>query len=267
VTNISKHSGQSTNSIKTLLMNYNSGIIIQARTASTRLPKKIILKIDNKTTFLDVLLSRFMQLKKDFPIVVATSNNPDDDVIVEFGNKYKIPVYRGSEQNVLERFVKCAEFHRFDTIIRVCSDNPFIDIQSIIELYKNYRGEDYLSYKINEKPSILTHYGFFAEIISLQALKKVFNSGESQCIEHVSNCIYSSESDFNVRFIAKNIPNQNIRCTLDTKDDFENLKQIYFNWFKKKKNSNFGYLDLIEYIESNPDLVEKMKKQIISNSK
>lgn len=248
-------------------MNYNTGIIIQARTASTRLPKKIILKIDNKTTFLDVLLFRFIQLKKDFPIVVATSNNPDDDVIVEFGNKYKIPVYRDSEQNVLERFVKCAEFHRFDTIIRVCSDNPFIDIQSIIELYNNYQGEDYLSYKINEKPSILTHYGFFAEIISLQALKKIYNSGESQCIEHVSNCIYSSESDFNVRFINKNIQNENIRCTLDTQDDFENLKQIYFNWFKKKKNSNFGYLDLIEFIESNPDIVEKMKKQIINNSK
>ncbi len=248
-------------------MKNNIGIIIQARTSSTRLPQKIIRQFDGETAFLDVLLSRMKAFDWDIPMVLATTTNPADDVLVGFGEKYQIPVFRGSEENVLERFIECAQLHQFDVIIRVCSDNPFLDIHTIRDLYEQYQGGDYCAYEINGKPSILTHYGFFGEIVSLAALTQLHEAGDRHCMEHVTNCVYSGKNDFEVQFIPKNIPNQHIRTTLDTADDFENLQKIYFDWFKKLKGTTFHYQDLIQYIESQPDLLSKMKNQINKNSK
>lgn len=243
----------------------NLGIIIQARVSSTRLPKKIILEIDEEVTFLDVLLKKLKKLRINLPIVLATSNLQADSVLIEFAKKYEIKLFRGSEQNVLERFIDCAKENEFETIVRICSDNPFIDLDYIEKIIENYNGEDYLSYNINNSPSILTHFGFFTEMVSLKALKKVASKKDNNCIEHVTNCIYKNPNHFNVRFIEENIYNNDIRCTLDTKVDFDILKDIYFNF--TKKNPDAGYLDVIKYIETRPDLLSEMKKLIKENTK
>lgn len=242
-----------------------TGIIIQARISSKRLPQKIILEIDERVTFLDVLLNKLKSFKIKLPVILATSNLPVDSILVGFAKKHKIKLYRGSEENVLKRFINCAEESNLNTIVRICSDNPFIDLSLIENLYNNYKGEDYLSYKVNNSPSILTHFGFFTEIVSLKALKKVASRKDNSCIEHVTNCIYKNPNHFSVRFLEENIENNDIRCTLDTKGDFEILKDIYFNFMKK--NPNAGYLEVIKYIESRPDLLVEMKKIINKNTK
>lgn len=243
----------------------STGIIIQARISSTRLPKKIILEIDEQLTFLDILLIKLKKLKGNIPIILATSNLPVDNVLGKFAEKHKIKFYKGSEENVLERFIDCAEENKLNTIIRICSDNPFIDLSYIEKIINSYNGEDYLSFKINDAPSILTHFGFFTEIISLKALKMVASKNERKCIEHVTNCIYKNPNHFNVSFLEENIENNDIRCTLDTKEDFDILKDIYFNFIKE--NPNAGYLEIIKYIETRSDLLSKMKKIIKENRK
>jgi spore coat polysaccharide biosynthesis protein SpsF len=246
-------------------MIYDTGIIIQARTSSTRLPNKIILELENKITFLDILLERLKNLDSRIPIILATSCLEVDQVLESFAKKHKIGFFQGSEENVLERFIKCSEENNLKSIIRICSDNPFVDIESVKDLYNSYTGEDYLSYKINNLPSILTHFGFFAEMVSLKALKKVASKKNSKCIEHVTNCIYKKPNYFNVGFLEENIKNNYIRCTLDTKRDFEILKEIYFNFMKE--NPNVGYLEIIKYIETRPDLLIEMKRIIKENTK
>lgn len=243
----------------------NFGIIIQARTSSTRLPGKIILEIEDRVTFLDVLLNRLNFLNIDIPIFLATSNLIVDSVLEVFAIKNNIKFYTGSEQNVLQRFINCAEENSLDTIIRICSDNPFIDLKSIENMCLKYKGEDYLSYKINEFPSILTHFGFFAEIVSLKALKKVAQKNDNKCQEHVTNCIYNSPNEYNICFLGKEIKNKEIRCTLDTKEDFDILKDLYINFIKK--NPKAGYLEIIKYIETRPELLLLMKKNIKENIK
>jgi len=241
------------------------GIIVQARISSTRLPKKIILKVDEKMTFLDVLLKRIKKLKHKYPIVLACSNNESDSILESFAIKHKIKFFKGSENNVLDRFIKCADYYKIDTIVRICSDNPFIDIQKIEELIETYKGEDYLSFKVNNKPSILTHYGFFTEIVSLKALKKVQSQNLNNCFEHVTNCIYNNPDVFDIKFIQKRINNNNIRCTLDTEGDFNILKDIYINFIKDNFNAN--YLEVIDFISNRPDLSIKMKSIIKENLK
>ena len=76
-------------------------------------------------------------------------------------------------------------------------------------------------------PSILTHYGFFAEIVSKIALDTVSASNENGCQEHVTNCVYSNPKNFNVRFEPKEIASENIRCTLDTKEDFQAIETVF----------------------------------------
>ncbi len=136
---------------------YNFGIIVQARTSSTRLPNKIILELEKQVTFLGILLNKLKFLKIDIPIFLATSTLKVDNVLEAYATKHEIKFYTGSEQNVLERFINCAEENKLDTIIRICSDNPFIDNKSIEDLVNSFKGEDYLSYKVNNVPSILTH--------------------------------------------------------------------------------------------------------------
>lgn len=244
----------------------NLGIIIQARIGSTRLPSKIVYQIDEDITFLDLLLSRLILLKEEIPIVLASSLNPKDDILEKYTRCYKINFFRGSEDNVSKRFVDAASKFNIDTIIRVCSDNPFIDLNEIKKLINLYDKQDYLSYKINGKPSILTHYGFFTEIVKLDAIKQIVN--KDSCKEHVTNCIYKQPEKFNVSFIEKKIPEKRIRCTLDTMNDLQNLKYFYTNHFKFFKDKiNFGYHEIIEQIIKDEDLLKKMEKEIKNNEK
>lgn len=246
-------------------MNNNIGIIIQARTSSTRLPRKIILKIEKQISFLDVLIERLKKIKFNYPIILATSDLQVDDILEDYANKHEIKFFRGSENDVLQRFIDCAKENNLNSIVRICSDNPFLDIVSIEKLLKNYKGQDYLSLKINNSPSILTHFGFFAEIVSLKALKKIALKKNKDCKEHVTNCIYRNPNEFNITFIEDTIENDNIRCTLDTKEDFEILKEIYLKFIKN--NFQADYLDIIKYVETRLDLLNKMKKIIKENRK
>jgi len=251
---------------------YNTGIIIQARINSTRLPAKIIRKVDGDLNFLQILLFRLKEgislRGKTIPIVLATSKNIDDAVLEKIGKDNSIPVFRGSEENVLERFIGAAQAHNLDTVVRICSDNPFIDIDLLFELLTAYKGEDYLSFKVNEKPSILTHFGFFVEIVSLKGLTTLQKENCSECLEHVTNCIYTNPHKFKVNYLPLDIPEDYVRCTLDTSADFEILKEIYFEWFKKlKPEEPVNYREIIAFLEQRPSMIAQMRQQIKQNSK
>lgn len=243
------------------------GLIVQARTGSSRLPKKLVLPVFGEKTFLHVLLERLSRISDQFKIIIATSVSNGDDEIESIAKSLGFPVFRGSENNVLDRFVSCAEVFNIDRIVRVCADNPFIDLQTIKNLVEQYTDEDYLSYSIDGRPSILTHYGFFAEVVSLQALKKVWFSGELNCVEHVTNCIYTNRSRFNVRLIPTTVSEKNVRCTLDTQTDFQVLKQIYSDWYLNESREHSGFQSLVKYIEAQPQLLSLMESQIKQNSK
>ena len=245
----------------------NFKIIVQARTNSSRFPKKIIRDIENNVNFLQVLLLRLLSLKDYAEVIIATTDQKDDDIIEKIANDLSLAVFRGSENNVLERFIQCSEKHNASHIIRVCSDNPFIDLDSIKNLIKQYNGEDYLSYSINGNASILSHCGFFTELVSLSALKKVYKSANNSCIEHVTNCIYQNPDRYNIRLLPIVLPLDNIRCTLDTKSDFEILKTIYFDWYKDKKLEKQNFNNLTHFLESRPELLLKMKNIIKQNIK
>jgi spore coat polysaccharide biosynthesis protein SpsF len=239
-------------------MKLPTGIIIQARTQSLRLPNKIVLPFYNGECILEIILRRFVEAFPDLPIIVATTSNPKDDRIEAIVSKFPIiKVFRGEESNVIKRFIDAAELNNLDSILRVCSDNVFIDMdltRALIEMGK-YNSLDYISYKLaGDLPVIKSHQGFFTELVSSRALRMVTSlTSEETYIEHVEpapSLLYNLTG---------------IRLTIDTDADFINSKIIYSKLIKEK--AEFTYLNVLRIVQSNENLLISMSEQIKLNSK
>ena len=100
--------------------------IIQARTGSSRLPGKIMMKIEGKT-MLEHMIERVSKSKKLDKIVIATTTKENDDVIVSLAKQLKIDYFRGSEDDVLDRYYKASKQFDADVVVRLCSDSPLLD--------------------------------------------------------------------------------------------------------------------------------------------
>ena len=119
----------------------NFGIIIQARLGSTRLPRKILREFYGGKTLLETVISN-LQKVVGTKIIVATSVNPNNDVLETFLNERNITVFRGSEDDVLGRFIGAAEANGIDGIVRICSDNPFLDWRGVAALIEKSKTSD-----------------------------------------------------------------------------------------------------------------------------
>lgn len=246
------------------------GIIIQARTGSTRMPEKVIQPFYEQQTILDLLLEKAKMVK--LPVVLATTINPLDDRIVTLAEKHQITVFRGSENDVLDRFIQAAHQAGLEKIIRVCADNPFLDLTSLQLLTDTFSSSDadYLGFQLEgDRPSILTHFGFWAEAVRLSALEKVASlTDEKLYHEHVTNFVYGNPALFKVQFIKADplvFSRSDIRMTLDTAEDFALQKQIYAAI--RRQNPTFGIREIVQYLDNHPQLLDQMKQEIQKNQK
>lgn len=251
--------------------NTNSiGVIIQARLGSTRLPNKILLPFYKGQNILDILISKLKSID-NAKIILATTDLDRDDELVNFANKHQILCYRGSEQDVLNRFIAAAEHYDINKIIRVCSDNPFLDTDGLKDLISNAIKSncDYMGYTINGLPSIKTHFGFWAEYVTLDALKKVdFMPYEKSVHEHVTIAVYGNPQKFKCQWIT--CPDflqgrNDIRLTIDTIEDFINAQKIYSEL--KDKYSSISLENIVQYLDAHPEIKQSMKSIITQNSK
>lgn len=247
------------------------GIIVQARMGSTRLPGKILKNFYQDKTLLKVLLSNLHKVK-DTKVIVATSENPNNDELVSYLQREGELIYRGSENDVLDRFISAAKEFDVDGIIRICSDNPFMDYHSICELveYSKTSDADYIGYRINDTPSIRTHFGFWGEFVRVDALTRVAKSTpiESPAHEHVTIHIYTHPEVYKCEWIE--CPNylqgrNDIRLTIDTLEDFKNAQQVYSDLITK--NEDFTLKDVVDYLDKHPELKVTMKSIIENNKK
>lgn len=194
------------------------GVIIQARMGSTRLPGKVLKPIAGKA-LLDHVLGRLSLLAWPVKVVVATTDEPRDDVVAQHCLSNGIGVFRGSETDVLERYCLCARESYFEHVVRLTADNPFTDIeelQRLIELHLN-EGNDY-THSFGSMP-----LGVGAEIFSFAALEKSMQEGQtSNHREHVNEYIQENPNRFRIGVLeipaAKRCPE--LRLTVDTEGDY-----------------------------------------------
>lgn len=248
----------------------NIGIIIQARMGSTRLPGKILKEFYEGKTLIEILLDNLH--KVGTKVIVATSINENNDELETFlKNKGEI-VYRGSEIDVLSRFIEAAEANNIDGIVRICSDNPFMDWQSVAQLIVKAEGNnaDYIGFRVNNTPSILTHFGFWGEYVTLQALKRVAltTPKNSPAHEHVTYHLYTHPDEYKCEWIQ--CPDflqghEDIRLTIDTLEDLNSARKVYSDL--KDKYEEFTLEDVVRYLDENQDIKELMINSISRNKK
>lgn len=248
---------------------FNMSIIIQARTGSTRLPRKMVRTFYNGKSLLEILVNNLK--KVEVPIIVATTLNTNDDCIVDIANAQNVSVFRGDENNVLNRFIEAAKQFNVSKIIRVCADNPLIDIESLLYLKSSFVNSDadYWCFSTRDfTPTIKTHYGFWAEGVTYDALNKVnCLTTESIFREHVTNYIYSNPSMFHIHYepINYELEKINLRLTIDTNVDFELIQRIYSELIKNEIELNS--LIISRFVNKNPDWIEIMQREITGNIK
>ena len=150
-------------------------IIIQARMGSLRFPNKIIQKIGNRPAII-FLLERVLKSKNFDDLVVATTNSKSDDVLVNMLRKKGFKVYRGSSENVLERYYKVSKKLKSDYVVRITGDCPFIDYKILDEMILKIKKNDY-DYISNVNPPTYPD-GFDVEIFKFDQLKNAFSKAK-----------------------------------------------------------------------------------------
>jgi len=208
------------------------GILIAARSDSSRLPGKHF-KIINEKLNLSVIDYCIKRCKKSKVknIILCTSNNKNDDVFEKYSKKNNIKVFRGSKNNVLKRYIDCAEKYKISDIIRITGDCPLIDKYIINNLLNIYKEKDY-DYVGNVNPSTFPD-GLDVEIIKLSMLKKSFTENKSHSNrEHVTLHIRKNNKYKKYNMTYKNNLSR-IRWTLDTENDLKLIKKIAMTFHPK----------------------------------
>ena len=217
-----------------------TGIVIQARMGSTRLPGKVLMKIGDKR-LLEHIIDRLKILRvSECKVVVATSIEKRDDIIEKFCNEKGVTCFRGDEKNVLNRYWACTVQYGFDNIVRLTADNPFVDITELERLIRMHRDSnaDY-SYSDTEMPK-----GLGAEIFSREALKRSMEQAyKENHFEHVDDYILENMEQFRCKKLDldQRKIHPEVSFTVDTQLDYE--KACYI--FEHIDNDDFGTLELL----------------------
>ena len=226
------------------------GAIIQARMTSTRLPGKVLLDLEGKPVLWHVV-NRIKQAKKVDEVIIATTTDKADDPIVEFCKENKISYFRGSMDNVLQRYCKAAQKYKLDIIIRITSDCPVIDpllIDEAINIFLSKKA-DYVSNKVqNTFPP-----GLDVEVFRLKdllAIDKV--AKEKYEREHVTPYFYTHPKKYKLIPIKFKKDISNLRLTLDTREDYKLMSEIYAQLYHK--NNLFLNGDILKLFEKMPEL-------------
>ena len=226
--------------------------IVQARMGSSRLPGKILLEIAPELTLLGLVYKRLLNSRFVNSIVVATSDTALDDPVVEFCQQQGVEFFRGSEENVLDRFYQASIQFRANIIVRVCADRPFVSAELIDFAIGELQSKRY-DYISNFHEQRTWPVGLDTEVLTFSALQKAFvqatNSFDS---EHVTPFIYNNPRKFVIGSFNNKTDDSDIRLTIDEKDDLR-MVQKFLELFPAAQQ--FEWEQIISLLKLHPDIL------------
>jgi len=241
-------------------MNNEILAIIQARSSSRRLPGKVFLDLAGRTV-LERVIERVGQAKKISKVIVATSDKQADDRLAELCKQAGADCFRGSEDDVLDRYYRAARHFGFSNIVRITGDCPVIDPEVIDQVVALYQSEN-LDYASNVIPPTWPD-GLDTEIFSLNALEKAWREARiNSAREHVTVYMWQNPALFKQKHLLNPINLSNRRWVLDNPEDYELIKEIYGQLYPSQPN--FRLKDLLEFFSAHPEL-EKVNQNIKRN--
>jgi len=223
--------------------------IIQARTGSTRLPGKVLMPIGNQSMLARVV-NRVRRTKSLEQTVVATSTSPNDNAIVQECERIQVPVFRGSENDVLDRYYRAAVQYGATGIVRITTDCPMID-PAVIELvllgFKT-KHPDYASNCLQRTYP----RGLDTEVMTFSALERAWKESKFAFQRaHVTPYIYKNSDLFKLESVTGGADNSKYRWTVDTQEDLNLIRTIYARF---GNTDTFSWQDAMMLMKLDPRL-------------
>lgn len=233
--------------------------IVQARMSSTRLPGKIMKTILGKTV-LELQLERMSFSKKCGKIIVATSTNPNDDVLEKLCVEKGIEIFRGDENDLLDRHYQCALKYNAKIVSKIPSDCPLIDARIIDEVFDYFDSTNF-DFVSNLHPATFPD-GNDVEIFTIDALKRAHRDASRPLErEHTTPYFWETPDKFsigNFSWDKKLDYSMSHRFTIDYQEDFDFIKAVFEELYPI--NPNFSLADILNLLESNPEIYELNSK-------
>jgi spore coat polysaccharide biosynthesis protein SpsF len=227
--------------------------ITQARMGSTRLPGKVLLDLAG-APMLKRHVDRVRRSHTLDGVVVATTIRPADDAIVELCRQEGWLFFRGSEDDVLDRYYQAARAYRAEVVVRVTSDCPLIDpeiIDAVVNtLVRQRPSADYCN---NDGPRRTFPRGLDTEAMSFAALARAWQEDRDRCWrEHVSTFIRRRPDLFRSCYVTNDEDLSHMRWTVDTLEDLTFVRRIYGHF----GHDRFSWREVVAALEDHPDWAE-----------
>jgi spore coat polysaccharide biosynthesis protein SpsF len=198
--------------------------IIQARMGSSRLPGKVLTDIGGATMLAQVV-RRLRAAQRIAEVVIATSTAADDDTVVCEAGRLGASVSRGSETDVLSRFLGAARAYRADAIVRVTADCPLLDAGVVDQVIEALTDE--VDYASNTHERTYPR-GLDAEALHRDTLERIARLGTSPAArEHVTAFVMEVPSLFRVAHVRGEADDADLRWTVDTAEDLAMVRTLY----------------------------------------
>ena len=226
--------------------------IIQARMGSTRFPGKIFCELAGKPLIWHVV-NRLRYSGKIDRIIIATTDTVKDDILAAWAANEGISLFRGSENNVLERYYHAARQYEAEIIVRITADDPFKDpfiIDRVITMLQDER----LDFACNNNPPTFPE-GLDTEVFTFGALERAFIGARDNFEkEHVTQFFYRNKGALRQTNLAYEKNLSCLRWTIDTESDYQMAKRVYGLIYRE--NDIFLMEDILEVLRQNPDIQE-----------
>ncbi len=225
-------------------------VMIQARLASSRLPRKVLQDIEGHSMLARVV-NRARQATIPDDVVVATTTESTDDELASVCEKQGWSCFRGSNLDVLDRFYQAASAFDADFLVRVSSDCPLVDpeiLDRVVGELVNSSGT--LDYAANILVPRTFPHGVDVEALTFEALKKSWTDAtDVSCREHVTPWIYQNPDRFRIRNVTNVVDESHYRWTVDTPEDLETVSRICRHF----GDTDFRFQDVIEACRQHPE--------------
>ena len=228
---------------------------IEARMTSSRLPGKVMMEAAGKP-MLQHLIERLQRVDLIDEIVIATTTNDTDNLMEEFSKKLSVNIFRGDEDDVMNRVIGAAQSVNADILVEITGDCPIIDpgiIEQTIQVYLN-NNVDYVSNNnIRSYPD-----GMDVQVFALEQLEKSSRMTDDPLDhEHVTLHIRNNPEIFSHinLFSTPELYFPDLGLTLDEKSDYDLLKKIIEHFYGIKKPF-FSCLEVLDFLKDNPSLIE-----------
>lgn len=232
----------------------NICVIIQARMGSTRLPGKIMKEILGKPLLIHIL-ERVERMETKDRIIIATTTLKEDDTIAETvkDSDKTMDIFRGSSQDVLDRYYRAAIYYEVDTIVRITSDDPLID-PKVSDMVVETFLKNCCDYCCNNMPRTYP-LGLDTEVFSFESLERTWKEAHTPHErEHVTPYMRENPDIFRLLSVQHTTDLSNLRWSVDYPEDFAFVTEVYKRLYPE--NPLFSMEDILDVLDKEPWLAK-----------